>query len=173
MSDIVLTTQTTPATPGSGKADIFVDSSTKQIKSVNDAGALTTYAEITYGDFTPVLVSAGGTITNTQAFGTYAKIGKMVSFTCSMSIQSVSSPTGQLSVNGLPLTCANGIKYRSAVSIVAGGLDTGVNSPIAGEVVINTTTINLYKFLNGTGTDLADAVKAGTVFYITGTYYIE
>ena len=43
MSDIVLFTQTTPATPGSGKADIFVDSSTKQIKSVNDAGAVAVY----------------------------------------------------------------------------------------------------------------------------------
>ncbi len=43
MSDIIFTTQTTPATPGSGKADVFVDSSTKQIKSVNDAGVVATY----------------------------------------------------------------------------------------------------------------------------------
>ena len=43
MSDIVFTTQTTPATPGSGKADVFVDSSTKQVKSVNDAGVVAAY----------------------------------------------------------------------------------------------------------------------------------
>lgn len=43
MSDIVLTTQTTPATPGSGKADLFVDSVTKQVKSVNDAGVVAAY----------------------------------------------------------------------------------------------------------------------------------
>ena len=43
MSDIILTAQTAPATPAAGKADVYVDSTTKKLASKDSAGIVTDY----------------------------------------------------------------------------------------------------------------------------------
>jgi hypothetical protein len=128
------------------------------------------------GDWTAAFTcgtSGGIYISNSYKTGAYVKIGRMVTVTGELTVDSVSSPVGTLTITGLPFTCGNATKFYTGVSIHATGLETSGTTTILGYVVSNTTTIMLEHFTAGTAAAMAADVKAGSAFIISATYFTD
>jgi hypothetical protein len=142
------------ATPGTGTSELFAD-----------------YEE---GSVTIGFTASTGTITADASYNTmrYTKIGRQVTLTGNIAVSSVSSPTGALSVTGFPFTSGSGTESRSAVSVLASGLAVGAITQICGLVSNTSTSAAIYKYTAGSIDNLASAVQAGTVFYLTIIYFV-
>lgn len=83
----------------------------------SDPNTLDDYEEgIWTATLTP-LTSGSITLYDNYKTGWYIKIGKKVTIGLNSIISSVSSPTGQLSISGLPFTAITGVTYRPAVAL--------------------------------------------------------
>jgi hypothetical protein len=137
-----------------------------------DANTLDDYEE---GTATITLTATTGTIAMLGGFDTirYTKVGRLVTISGRLYVNTVSSPTSALTLNGLPFTSANAASAETSISVYAGGLTSGATTAIQAIIVSNVTTINLRKFAAGSAVDsLADNVQAGCQFYINGTYSV-
>ena len=127
------------------------------------------------GDWTPVWVSAGGTIvTNTTySVGRYIKIGKVVNLWWRLYTNDVTGPTGVVTISGLPFTIANNETQRGmalfALQAITGTLS---GTPIV-KIEKNTTTLLLldkvWDSTEGTG-DVGDHFDDDTWGYGSLTY---
>jgi hypothetical protein len=126
------------------------------------------------GNWTPTLTPGSGTITVSENAGYYTRVGRLVTFNCLLNVASVSSPTGAITLNGLPFTCKNTNAAYAACSVFAYGLIAGTSTQIMASVNKNATTIAVYGFAGSTGTyvNLASAVQAGAQFQIAGAYVV-
>ena len=126
------------------------------------------------GSVTIGFAASTGTITVDANYNTmrYTKIGRQVTLTGNVAVSSVSSPTGALSVTGLPFTSGSGTESRSAVSVLATVLAVGAITQICGLVSNTSTSAVIYKYTAGSIDNLASAVQAGTAFYLTITYFV-
>ena len=126
------------------------------------------------GSVTVAFASTTGTITIDSSYTTmkYTKIGRQVTVTGNVAVSSVSTPSGALTVTGLPFTSGSGTDTRSAVSLLATGLDAGATTQIVGLVSNGATAASFYKYTAGVIDNLASAVKAGTAFYLTIVYFV-
>ena len=141
----------------------------------SDANTLDDYEE---GTFTVAFTAGSGTITvnTTMDTASYVKVGKVVYFQGYIVLSSVSTPSGMLTMTGLPFTSSstgmpelsdysiNGSIIRQAASDIAGN--------IYGEIGPGATTMT---FIGGGGTTtlqqtLAGNVDAGTSFWLGGCY---
>ena len=113
-----------------------------------DANTLDDYEE---GTWTPALaVSVSGSITMSTQEGVYTKIGQTVFFSCRFSTASISSPTGTITVTGLPF--ASGSQTRFACTIAdMRSWGTAFTTPITATVEQSTTAITLTKQATNTG----------------------
>ncbi len=139
-----------------------------QVQSA-DVNNLDDYQE---GTWIPTLITTGGTITldNTFTAGSYTKIGRLVTVNAYVLVTSVSLPTGDLTVNGLPFAVANGNGFRSAATIYANGLEVTATTSIMGFVLPTEQKIYIRKFAAGANTNMAADVKASSSFQISLTY---
>ena len=136
---------------------------------VADANTLDDYEEDAAG-FTVTMTCFSGTITLNANTGAYTKIGREVFFTIYITVQSVSSPSGATYINGLPFTCANNAKFYSAVTIYADNLKATAVTVVEGYVMINSTSIALFRYAAGAIANIGADIKAGTVLMVSGHY---
>ena len=151
----------TPATSGSGITFPATASASSNANTLDD------YEE---GTWTGTLTSGGGSITANAVAGTYTKVGRMVTVCGRFSVTSVSSPTGDVTLTGLPFANNTGVSFESAISIMSDGLQATATTMIMGVISGADTYIAIYKYAAGAASSMASDIKAGSVFRITATY---
>jgi hypothetical protein len=122
----------------------------------------------TQGIWTPTFSPATGTITlnPANATGLWSRIGNTVTVVGRFVVQSVSSPTGLLSVTNLPFAPVAG--FESAAALAGSGFSPGAITSIVG--TITGTAIQCYHYQNGNLNPMAVHMIAGSQLYISGTY---
>ena len=102
-----------------------------------DANTLDDYEEGTWSaTLTPTI---SGSITVGNNTGWYVKVGNLVTVGVNIFMSSVSSPVGQVQINGLPFTSVSGNSKRPAVA--AGGLVlTSYLGAVSGQIAANSST---------------------------------
>jgi len=156
----------TPSTSGSGITFPATQSAS------TDANTLDDYEE---GTSTITLTAASGTIAMLGGFDTirYTKVGRLVTISGRLYVNTVSSPTGALTLNGLPFACGNAGSAESSICFYSTGLLSSATTAIQAIVISAATTISIRKFTAGSAIDtLAADVQAGSQFYINGTYSV-
>jgi hypothetical protein len=139
--------------------------------SANGGDVLNQYDE---GTFTATLTSTTGTITlnSGQDLMQYTRIGRMVYVSGQIVVSAISSPTGILTLGGLPFT-VNGslgeLAGRGAITVVAEGVGITVNS-VVGYFLTGGTTANIYKYAAGNTANMAADVTASSSFLINMWY---
>lgn len=127
------------------------------------------------GTWTPAITTTGGSVSVGQNTGIYVKVGKAVHYSAFINVASVSSPTGNVKITGLPYTSGTGLTADEVPSAVfCYGLIAGTSSQVMATVDPNATTASVYGFAVSTGTyvSLATAFQAGTSIRISGTYFV-
>lgn len=121
------------------------------------------------GTWTPVLVPGSGTITNAASSSKYVRAGRMVHCSFRVDVSAISSPSGSLTITGLPFTSAAS-SFGSAIFSLWLNLNTA-KSYIAGYVPASATLINV-TCGNGSVASLdntADASIIGSSTILIGT----
>jgi hypothetical protein len=128
-------------------------------------GAVVAY---TQGIWSPTFTATTGTITlnPANATGLWSRIGNTVTIVGQFLVQSVSSPTGLLSLTNLPFAPVAG--FESSAAITGSGFSAGAITSIVG--TITGTTIQCYHYQAGALNGLAVHMIAGSQLYISGTY---
>ncbi len=126
------------------------------------------------GEWTAGLVcGTSGTITVGQNTGRYVKRGNVVTATVYLDSITVSSPTGTLTLTGLPFASGSSTENRSAVALHGNGLGsscTGLSAQLAQNQTgfpINT------RFASGDWTSNASDIEAGSVLVVSVTYIVD
>jgi hypothetical protein len=137
--------------------------------AVSDENTLDDYQE---GVFTPVLTAATGTITPNALLtsGDYTKVGNLVTCTGTIYVTSVSSPSGQLTITGLPFVSKAGSNRARAGAVSATDLNATAAQPIMLSLPPNSATLVVAKLVSGVKTDMASDVKANTEISFSITY---
>lgn len=134
-----------------------------------DANTLDDYEE---GTWEAAFVSGGGTVTINNSFktGAYVKIGKVVTVTGFFAVSAVSSPTGSLSITGLPFTSGAGNQFISPAVVWANSLTSGATTAMQGRVTGSSNAISLGRFAAGDNNDIAANMQAGSQIAVSLTY---
>ena len=153
-----------PATSGKG-----VDFSANAGATGMTSELLDWYEE---GTWTPVLSPAGGTITPNASLtqGLYTRIGRQVTVTGLIYVTSVSSPTGLLTISGLPWASAADYGGRAAGAVAGTNLVVGAVDPIYLFMNGSASVAYIQKFVAGVFANMAPDVKADTSFQFSLTY---
>jgi hypothetical protein len=129
------------------------------------------------GDWTPTWSSGGGTLNTNTTFtiGRYTKIGNVVHLWARLYTNSVSSPTGQVTVSGLPFTVANTPPNQAMHLFTM----NAINSTLTGTPVIyfglgTSTAIILNKIWNSSefSGDIASYFDNDTWGYFHASYFV-
>lgn len=134
-----------------------------------EANKLDDYEE---GTFTPSFSPASGSVVHSGNTGVYTKIGNSVTITVALSLTSVSSPSGNLNITGLPFTAISGEAGNAAITIALARTFTDNFAELRGYVIKSTTIVALVKNATNAGGQsvTADKLQAGTLFYFTASY---
>jgi hypothetical protein len=134
---------------------------------------------VTSGNWTPDFHTTGGSVTlNGGAnVGKWHKIGNLVVVSFFSLVSSVSSPSGELYVQGLPAATGLGPAIvEFAGSVWASGLtsDSSAHIPLQCEVRTGEAQPRIYVsgFADGSNQDIAGRIKASTVIHCTITYLV-
>jgi hypothetical protein len=156
---------TTPTTSGTGITFPATQSAS------SDANTLDDYEE---GTFTiSAIPSTSGSITLYAGSNpaSYTKIGRMVTVSGFVYVQSVSSPVGILRITGLPFAIRNqDPSGRGAGSVAGIGLASGATTSLQLRFAMNETELRIEKFAAGTFSNLAGDVQTGSEIYFSATY---
>jgi hypothetical protein len=130
-------------------------------------------ADYEEGTWDATLTADTGTITASTFYqGKYTKVGRQVTVSAFIVVSSVSSPTGELYVNGLPYANGSDLTNRIAATIWANNLTALAVTSIMGYVPDSGSRINISRFSAGSNAnDVAAYVQATTRFYISATYF--
>jgi hypothetical protein len=128
-------------------------------------GALVGY---TQGIWSPTFTATTGTITlnPANATGLWSRIGNTVTIVGQFLVQSVSSPTGLLSLTNLPFAPVAG--FESSATLAGSGFSAGAITSLA--ATITGTTIQCYHYQNGNLNPMAVHMIANSQLYVSGTY---
>ena len=120
------------------------------------------------GVWSPTFLPATGSITLVPASSTglWSRIGNTVTVVGHFVVQSVSSPTGLLSIDNLPFAPVVGVE--SAATVTGFGFSAGAITSIVG--TISGTAVQAYHYQAGALNALSVHVIAATNLYISGTY---
>ena len=102
----------------------------------------------------------------------YTKVGRLVFFNIHIRVNSVSSPSGGVSINGLPFTCGSDEKFRASASVSPVYNFSSPSGSMALAWVGNNSTSMNFAFYNGSTQTLNAGAyfQANTEGYITGSY---
>jgi len=158
------------ATPsGSGSGITFP--ATQSASS--DANTLDDYEE---GTFTATMsTTSSGSVTIDTSFrtGWYTKIGRQVSILGQFKVSSVSSPSGELYINGLPFIALSATSNHSGVVIFADGLTASATTQMMGYIAPNANYIAIGRFAAGAYLGQgANVCQASSYFFIQATYFV-
>jgi hypothetical protein len=122
----------------------------------------------TQGIWTPNFTPTTGTITlnPANATGLWSRIGNTVTLVGRFKVQSISSPTGLLTLTNLPYPVVAG--FESAACVAATGLNNGARTAISGTIF--GLGVEVYHYDSGTLQNMAVHVLAGSDWYVSGTY---
>jgi len=149
----------------SGKTGIAFQSDTAQANHLDD------YEE---GTWTPAFNMSSGSVgyDTTNSTGSYTKVGSLVCVVAAINLSSVSSPSGNLAISGLPYNAGPGEKFVSGISIaLLRNLSTNFTI-VRGYVSNNGNVITLHTGATGTGHAPlnANTLQANTQFYFQLSY---
>jgi hypothetical protein len=140
----------------------------------SDANTLDDYEEGTWGY---AFACTSGTITKSGTFtnGLYTKIGRQVTVTGFLLVSSVSSPSGSLSITGLPfpITTTGDRANRVGGGVFASSLAAGSVSPLMISGDGGDSFLTISKFVTGSSADLAGDIPADARFNISVTYFTD
>ena len=136
-----------------------------------DPNTLDDYEE---GTWTAAFNSDTGSITMDNSFktGRYTKIGRIVTIQLHARFTAISSPTGSLSVSGLPFTSASSNQNRTAGSIIFFDSSAPLFTSIVTYMSNNTSSFTIAGF-NQTLLNAASYVKASSEIYIGLSYIVD
>jgi hypothetical protein len=122
----------------------------------------------TQGIWSPTFTATTGTITlnPANATGLWSRIGNTVTVVGQFLVQSVSSPTGLLSLTNLPFAPVAG--FESSATLAGSGFSAGAITSLA--ATITGTTIQCYHYQNGNLNPMAVHMIANSQLYVSGTY---
>jgi hypothetical protein len=124
------------------------------------------------GTFTPSFNMSSGSVSYATQEGSYTKVGGVVNVVIAFGLSGISSPSGNLSISGLPFNAGSGEKYVAAMVValarnfntefdnLRGYLNNGGNSIT---LCINNTT-------TGHATPNANTLQSSTQLYVSMTY---
>lgn len=129
------------------------------------------------GSWTPAAVcSTSGTITLTSPTDSmsYTRMGKRIFVSGRITVASVSSPVGDLSITGLPFMATNSTGGNSALAVHASSLlNTSAHTAVQAQVVQNTSAIVVRGYNGGAQVNtMSNNIQAGTTLVISGSYLI-
>ena len=155
---------------GSPDSGIMCFDTTIGAMFVWDGAAWDPLVAYTQGTWTPAFTAATGSITlnPANATGVWSRIGNTVTIAGRFVVQSVSSPTGLLSIINLPFAPAAG--FESSAAITGSGFSAGAITSIV--ATITGTSIQCYHYQAGALNGLAVHMIASTQIYISGTYNV-
>ena len=133
----------------------------------SDPNTLDDYEE---GTFTPVVALGGGSVTYTTQTGRYTKVGRLVTVELHVTIAAVTTPSGTLTITGMPFTSAN--ISKGAAAVIANNLETTATAAMVGWVNANATTIALFRPSAGAIVSPGADLKAGSVIQVSATYSV-
>ncbi len=135
-----------------------------------DANTLDDYEE---GTWTATLTcGTSGTITMNSDLGTYTKIGGLVTVHGYFSVASVSSPVGELILNGLPFVIKTSNQYYTAAAIYCAIMEATAATQMMARGIPNTSTMYIRHFAAGVIAVAAADVKALTQIVVTMSYIV-
>jgi hypothetical protein len=133
-----------------------------------DVNMLDDYEE---GNWDPTMTTDSGTITLAAGYvATYTKIGRTMTLTAIMTVSSVSSPSGAVSINNVPITMGTG---QAAGSVWAHGLASSTNSSLQLRIVTGETRLRLQKHTGGDDSPMGADIEAGTEIVLAITFNIS
>ena len=142
--------------------------------AATDANTLDDYEE---GTWTYDFTATTGTITKSATYltGLYTKIGRQVTITGFLAVDSVSSPTGTLTLTGLPFAISSASDRANFVGggIFGSSLAVGSVSPLMVSGSAGNSSLTISKFVTGSTASLAGDVVADTRFQISFTYFTD
>lgn len=112
------------------------------------------------GTWTPTIAPASGTITAVNQGSRYTRVGKLVVAYGYLNVSSVSTPSGAITISGLPF--ANGSQYAACSFTLFGG---GLTSSVGGYVNASATTMVTVNFSAAT-------MIAGANIMFTASYMV-
>jgi len=151
---------------GDGTADPVAESGATLRTSIGvGTGDTPTFAGVNLGDeamshysefsWTPSWSTEGGSVGIGTQEGIGFRIGEFIYLTGTIDLSSISSPTGALTLTGLPQTVPNDDKSQSSFILFPNGWDSGLGGAhLVGNLVKNSTTAGVSK---GAGGGMGDA----------------
>jgi hypothetical protein len=131
------------------------------------ANALDDYEE---GTWTAVITTTGGSTTIGSQTCTYTKVGRLVTLNGIISVSGISSPTGQLTITGLPFTPA--VADQGGSNVYMAGVATTSATSFYSEVGI-APRIYIAKYTElDSISDAADLLTASSIFKFSAFYSV-
>lgn len=120
------------------------------------------------GTWTPAYTADGGnpTVTYTTQSGTYTKVGRVVTITCTLLINTVSGGSGVLRVANLPFTSGATCGLSNAFVF------NFINNPQQYNVTTGLNTITLYQSTFTNTSSTAADLQPSAFLYISGSYIV-
>ena len=130
------------------------------------ANALDDYEE---GTWTMALTCGSGSVTQSNAAGNYTKIGRQVTLTGYADVASISSPSGLLTIGGIPFNnVSNGTGFYTAVAVQGSNWVSSVTD-LYGSLSGN--NLYIFGFSSGNQTAVADKLQVGSAININVSYF--
>jgi hypothetical protein len=138
-----------------------------------DTASANTLGDYEQGTFTPAFAfSTSGSVTYSTQVGAYTKVGNLVYFRISLLVSGISSPTGNVTITGLPFAGAAG--GNNVNTIALGIVRSLVNArpDIKAYQVSGGTSVTLTVNATNAGTSLMQGsdIGASTVISLSGCY---
>jgi hypothetical protein len=126
------------------------------------------------GVVTAAITTTSGSITLNASFNKikYTRIGRSVSITGVLYVDSVSTPGGAATITGLPFANGSAKSNVAGVCIFATGLAVTATTAIQGRIEDSATGIILEKFTAGASTSIVGDIQAATQFKLNATYFV-
>ena len=151
----------------SGNINIPVSNAGINFNNSSAIGA-STLTDYETGTYTPTLsFSVSGSVSYSLNYGSYTKIGNLVTVTAFFVLSGVSSPNGNTTLS-LPFNTNSAYGYLSAGSCAPYNLATGAYA-----VTVENTSSNsfyIWNFANGTRSSIASYLTSSSQLHITVTY---
>ena len=145
-------------------------------KGINFAAAggdtLTIYDE---GNWTPTLTVASGSVTLNATYtkAVYTRVGRQVTLSGLIYVDSVSTPSGQTYIGGLPFSpTAAGVQFRAPAAIAPSNMAATATTEIIGFALDGYGRIYLAKFAAGVQSDIGADIQANTTFVFSITFMV-
>lgn len=121
------------------------------------------------GIFSANFLTTTGTVTLTNPVNNarWSRIGNVVSITGKFTVQSINSPTGDLTIDNLPFPVLPG--QESAATVAVTGLNNGARTAIS--AYLTGTGVVVKHYDSGTMQQIGVHVLAGSDWYLAGTYF--